>query len=129
MPRICLLPSGMQPFDKPCHPAPAGPPSHGVSSAIEHFFRHLKLLHLQALICTALDLPPTYFRRLLQSNAATTVLDFQPMPDDPSVTQVIVDRLNQVRTGFCQNLMSKRPGAHKLAKSGLAVYSLSYVGT
>ena len=53
---------------------------------------------LQALICTALNLPPTYFRKLLQSNAATTVLDFQPMPDDPSVTQVIVDRLNQVST-------------------------------
>ena len=50
----------------------------------------------QALICTALNLPPTYFRKLLQSNAATTVLDFQPLPDDPSVTQVIVDRLNQV---------------------------------
>ena len=64
---------------------------------------HLKLLHLQALICTALDLPPTYFRRLLQSNAATTVLDFQPMPDDPSVTQVIVDRLNQVRTDCCHD--------------------------
>ena len=29
---------------------------------------------LQALIDTALELPPVYFRRLLQSNAATMVL-------------------------------------------------------
>ena len=51
----------------------------------------------QALIATALDLPPVYFRRLLQSNAATTVLDFQPSATDAQQTQVIVDRLNQVQ--------------------------------
>ena len=52
---------------------------------------------MQALINTALELPPVYFRRLLQSNAATTVLDFQPSTSDPSHTEVIVDRLNQVQ--------------------------------
>lgn len=46
----------------------------------------------QALVATALGLPPTYFRRLLQSNAATTVLDFQPSLQGVRVT---LDRLNQ----------------------------------
>lgn len=48
----------------------------------------------QALVATAIGLPPTYFRRLLQNNAATTVLDFQPNGDGPP--RVNVDRLNQV---------------------------------
>lgn len=48
----------------------------------------------QALVATAIGLPPTYFRRLLQNNAATTVLDFQPNKDGPP--RVNVDRLNQV---------------------------------
>ncbi len=30
----------------------------------------------QALLCTALGLPPAFFRRFAQSNAAFTVLDF-----------------------------------------------------
>lgn len=47
----------------------------------------------QALIATALGLPATYFRRLLQSNAAVSVLDLQPtLAVNPRVT---VDRLNQ----------------------------------
>ena len=33
---------------------------------------------MQALICVALGLPPTAFRRLVQANAATTVLHFAP---------------------------------------------------
>ncbi len=49
----------------------------------------------QALVATAIGLPPTYFRRLLQNNAATTVLDFQPTKDGPP--RVNLDRLNQVR--------------------------------
>ena len=49
----------------------------------------------QALVATAIGLPPTYFRRLLQNNAATTVLDFQPNGDGPP--RVNLDRLNQVR--------------------------------
>ena len=49
----------------------------------------------QALVATAIGLPPTYFRRLLQNNAATTVLDFQPTQDGPP--RVNLDRLNQVR--------------------------------
>jgi hypothetical protein len=50
----------------------------------------------QALIATAVGLGPAYFRRLLQSNAASTVLDFVPRGAGmlPSVT---IDRLNQVR--------------------------------
>lgn len=47
----------------------------------------------QALVATAIGLPPTYFRRLLQNNAATTVLDFQPNGDGPP--RVNLDRLNQ----------------------------------
>lgn len=47
----------------------------------------------QALVATAIGLPPTYFRRLLQNNAATTVLDFQPTQDGPP--RVNLDRLNQ----------------------------------
>ena len=52
----------------------------------------------QALVATAIGLPPTYFRRLLQNNAATTVLDFQPNGDGPP--RVNLDRLNQV-TSYC----------------------------
>ena len=51
----------------------------------------------QALVATAIGLPPTYFRRLLQNNAATTVLDFQPNGDGPP--RVNLDRLNQVGSG------------------------------
>lgn len=53
----------------------------------------------QALIATALGLPATYFRRLLQSNAAVSVLDLQPtLAVNPRVT---VDRLNQVCVAMC----------------------------
>uniref|UniRef100_A0A061QWF0 Putative phosphoglycerate mutase n=1 Tax=Tetraselmis sp. GSL018 TaxID=582737 RepID=A0A061QWF0_9CHLO len=45
----------------------------------------------QAILCTALGLPPTYFRRILQSNGATSVLDLSP----GSPPRVTVDRLNQ----------------------------------
>eukprot|EP00854_Cymbomonas_tetramitiformis_P013103 gene13103-15474_t len=46
----------------------------------------------QAMICTALGLPVTYFRRILQSNAAVTALDFLPCAD--AAPRVVVDRLN-----------------------------------
>eukprot|EP00193_Tetraselmis_chui_P012775 CAMPEP_0177790086 /NCGR_PEP_ID=MMETSP0491_2-20121128/23134_1 /TAXON_ID=63592 /ORGANISM="Tetraselmis chuii, Strain PLY429" /LENGTH=205 /DNA_ID=CAMNT_0019312071 /DNA_START=23 /DNA_END=636 /DNA_ORIENTATION=- len=49
----------------------------------------------QAMICTALGMPPTYFRRLLQSNGATTVLDISPTTDPNVPVRVTVDRLNQ----------------------------------
>jgi 2-carboxy-D-arabinitol-1-phosphatase len=53
----------------------------------------------QALVATAVGLQPTFFRRLLQSNAASTVLDFVPKgPDQPPV--VTIDRLNQVCPPF-----------------------------
>lgn len=50
----------------------------------------------QALIGTALGLPPVYFRRLLQSNAATSVLDFTPPQQPGQPPKVTLDRLNQV---------------------------------
>ncbi len=49
----------------------------------------------QALLNTALGLPPTFFRRLLQSNGATSVIDFQPNGDGPPTRTI--DRINQVR--------------------------------
>ena len=51
---------------------------------------------LQALLGTALRLPPRYFRRLLQSNGATSVLDFEPPQGPGAPVRVTVDRLNQV---------------------------------
>jgi len=51
----------------------------------------------QALLGTALGLPPRFFRRLLQSNGATSVLDFQPPQGPGAPVRVTVDRLNQVR--------------------------------
>ncbi|GBF99445.1 2-carboxy-D-arabinitol-1-phosphatase-like [Raphidocelis subcapitata] len=49
----------------------------------------------QALLGTALGLPPRFFRRLLQSNGATSVLDFEPPPCPGAPPRVTVDRLNQ----------------------------------
>lgn len=48
----------------------------------------------QALVCSALGLSTDYFRRFLQSNAATTVLDFIPNFSGPP--KVTIERLNQV---------------------------------
>ena len=47
----------------------------------------------QALLNTALGLPPTFFRRLTQTNAATSVIDFQPNGDNPP--NPVIDRMNQ----------------------------------
>eukprot|EP00210_Caulerpa_lentillifera_P000283 g276.t1 len=47
----------------------------------------------QALICSAARFAPIYFRRLLQSNAAVTVIDIEPSLFD--VPRVTIDRLNQ----------------------------------
>ena len=70
----------------------------------------------QALVATAIGLPPTYFRRLLQNNAATTVLDFQPNGDGPP--RVNLDRLNQVSLHCCSDASSVQSAfAHRL-KSG-----------
>ncbi|GMH38031.1 hypothetical protein BSKO_05915 [Bryopsis sp. KO-2023] len=49
----------------------------------------------QALICSAVGLPPTHFRRLLQSNAATTVVDFQPSDESDGPPRVTLNKLNQ----------------------------------
>lgn len=48
----------------------------------------------QALLNTVLSLPPDFFRRLLQSNGATSVIDFQPNGDGPPTCTI--DRINQV---------------------------------
>jgi broad specificity phosphatase PhoE len=53
----------------------------------------------QALLGTALGLPPRFFRRLLQSNGATSVLDFEPPQGPGAPVKVTVDRLNQVGGG------------------------------
>lgn len=54
----------------------------------------------QALVGTAVGIGPEKFRRLLQSNAATTVLDFVPrIGGGPPV--VTIDRLNQVCPAAC----------------------------
>jgi len=49
----------------------------------------------QAMIATALGLPPAYFRRILQSNGATSVLDLSPPITPGNPVRVTVDRLNQ----------------------------------
>ena len=67
----------------------------------------------QALVATAIGLPPTYFRRLLQNNAATTVLDFQPNGDGPP--RVNLDRLNQVGSGCCAAVAALFDTAQELA--------------
>lgn len=52
----------------------------------------------QALICSALALPPTFFRRLVQSNGASSVLDFLPARGGAGgAPTLVVDRLNQAR--------------------------------
>lgn len=48
----------------------------------------------QALVATAVGFPPSMFRRMLQSNGATTVLDFTPVAGGPPT--VTINRLNQV---------------------------------
>lgn len=49
----------------------------------------------QALVCTALGLPPTSFRRIVQSNAASTVLDLTPGVTEDGRPIVAIERLNQ----------------------------------
>lgn len=52
----------------------------------------------QALICTALGLPATYFRRLTQSNAAFSVIDFEWTINEngtPNPPVINLERLNQ----------------------------------
>lgn len=66
---------------------------------MQHSFQFLSnhecTVLFQALICSAATLAPHYFRRLLQSNAAVTVIDIEPALFD--VPRVTIDRLNQVR--------------------------------
>lgn len=57
----------------------------------------------QALLCTAVGLPPSSFRRFHQNNGALTVLDFVRGGDGAAGedTRVLVDRVNQVCDASC----------------------------
>lgn len=55
--------------------------------------QHERWREVQALVATAVGFPPTMFRRMLQSNGATTVLDFTPVRGGPPT--VTINRLNQ----------------------------------
>lgn len=49
-----------------------------------------------AMICTAIGLPPSYFRRMVQTNAAATVVDLvPPKPGMQARQRVVIDRVNQ----------------------------------
>lgn len=48
----------------------------------------------QAMIHTAIGLPPNYFRRCVQSNGALTAIDFFPNPSKKA-PKVVLDRMNQ----------------------------------
>ena len=52
----------------------------------------------QALIGTAIGLPPEAFRLLLQSNGATTAICFAPAADGGAPAEAVVDHINQVST-------------------------------
>lgn len=60
----------------------------------------------QALLNTVLGLPPDFFRRLLQSNGATSVIDFQPNGDGPPTCTI--DRINQVTMSHSRPLDEAR---------------------
>ncbi|QDZ17708.1 phosphoglycerate mutase [Chloropicon primus] len=49
----------------------------------------------QALLCSAIGLPPSYFRRFVQSNGAITAIDFFPNPSKKAAPKTVVDRMNQ----------------------------------
>ena len=74
----------------------------------------------QALLATALGLPPAYFRRLTQTNAATSVLDFAPAADGPPT--LTVDRINQVGGGHL--LLPVRFSPHMGRSCRLVILSL-----
>lgn len=66
----------------------------------------------QALICTALGLDPPHFRRITQTNAAFSVLDFEWGDDGaPAVT---VERLNFFPEGPLRNEKPGRAGSDRL---------------
>ena len=72
------------------------------------------------MVATAIGFPPIMFRRLLQSNGATTVLDFTPRRDQPPL--VTVNRLNQVllRPNFSIHWKISRSLPHLLSASRLS---------
>jgi broad specificity phosphatase PhoE len=75
----------------------------------------------QALVATAIGIGPDFFRRLLQSNAASTVLDFVPRVGGGAPV-VTIDRLNQV----CSTLRLALEEACYFDKPHAAVHSTIY---
>lgn len=66
----------------------------------------------QAMICAALGLTPLHFRRLTQTNAAFTVLDFEWGKDGKA--NVKVERMNYFPNGPLRNEKLGRAGADRL---------------
>ena len=66
----------------------------------------------QALICSALGLTPLHFRRLTQTNAAFTVLDFEWSTSGKA--KVKVERMNYFPNGPLRNEKLGRAGADRL---------------
>ncbi len=58
---------------------------------------------MQALIGTALGLPPEAFRLMLQSNGATTALSFAPAEQTGHPAQAVIEHVNQV-SSVCSSL-------------------------
>jgi hypothetical protein len=84
----------------------------------------------QALLCTALGLPPPFFRRFAQTNGAFTVLDFkysgpegsQRVPVQPTVQ---VERMNQVRKQHSRKLAAFAAGCGKGGRVAKRAYKYS----
>lgn len=64
---------------------------------------------MQALICVALGLPPTAFRRLVQANAATTVLHFVPSSGQGAVDSGGVSAAASAQTRAVLRHMNQSP--------------------
>ena len=54
----------------------------------------------QALIATALGLPPQAFRLMLQSNGATTAISFAPAAQSGLPAQAVLQHVNQVTSAY-----------------------------
>jgi probable phosphoglycerate mutase len=64
---------------------------------------------LQALVCTALGVGPSYFRHLLQSNCGVSVLDFGP-PEIAGDPCVVIERLNETPSFPTRSEAPRSPG-------------------
>ena len=71
---------------------------------------------LQALIGTAIGLPPSAFRLMLQNNGAATALRFEPAPEAGAPALVRVEHVNQVAS------LSYLEGSQAAAAGHVRVY-------